>query len=181
MDYVEHSELNGKHAFLSPSSYSWINYDEEKLIERFHTYRAKEKGTRLHAFAAEAIELGIKLPRSKKTLNMYVNDAIGYGMIPEFVLFYSTYCFGTADAMIFKNNKLRIHDLKSGVTPASIHQLEVYAAIFCLQYEKDPNDIEIELRIYQLDEAIVNITDPETIQMLMNKIVKFDMVLDSLA
>lgn len=77
--------------------------------------------------------IGQKLPRLNKTLNAYVNDAIGYKMIPEQILFYSDNCFGTADAIVFRNGLLRIHDLKTGVIPAHMEQLEVYAALFCLE------------------------------------------------
>ena len=83
MNFNPHSNLVGKHAFLSASKYHWINYDEEKLTNSFRKYLATQRGTRLHEFASECISLGIKLPRSKKTLNMYVNDAIGFKMTPE--------------------------------------------------------------------------------------------------
>ena len=81
----------------------------------------------------------------------YVNDAIGYGMTPEVVLYYSDVCFGTADAIKFDEKKgfLRIHDLKSGATPTHFEQLMVYVAYFCLEYNVRPGDIETELRIYQ--------------------------------
>ena len=105
---------------------------------------------------------------------MYVNDAIGYRMTPEQVLFYSENCFGTADAIVFKKDFLRIHDLKTGVTPSSIKQLEVYAALFCLEYSKNPNNIRIELRIYQNDEVIVHEPHPEDILYIMDKIISFD-------
>ena len=86
MKWNDHSSLQGQHAFLSASNYHWINYDNEKLIQYFNNYRDAEKGTMLHAFAAECITLGQKLPKSQKTLNNYVNDAIGYKMDPEQIL-----------------------------------------------------------------------------------------------
>ena len=104
------------------------------------------KGTELHDFAAKCITLGQKLPKSQKTLNMYVNDAIGFKMVPEQPLFYSENCFGTTDAIAFRNRMLRIHDLKTGVIPAHMEQLEIYAALFCLEYKIKPADIEMELR-----------------------------------
>ena len=76
-------------------------------------------------------------------------------MTTEVCLFYSINAFGTADAISFRNNTLRIHDLKNGRTPASIKQLEIYAALFCLEYSFNPRDIDIELRLYQLDEVLV--------------------------
>ena len=174
MNFNEHSRLAGQHAFLSASRYHWVNYDEDKLINTYSNFLATQMGTRLHDYAAESISLGIKLPHSRKTLNMYVNDAIGYRMKPEQMLYYSDNCFGTADAISFKKNLLRIHDLKTGVSPTSIKQLEVYAALFCLEYKLNPNDIRIELRIYQLDKVLVHEPPKEDVMHIMDKIISFD-------
>lgn len=105
MQFNDHYKLAGKHAFMSASKYHWINYSADKMAETFRTAQAAALGTRLHNTAAELIELGIKLPRSRKTLNMYVNDAIGFRMQPEQVLYYSDNCFGTADAISFDHRK----------------------------------------------------------------------------
>ena len=174
MNFNAHWELEGRHAFLSPSKYHWVNYDDEKLDITYLRQTAAAMGTRLHAFAEEAISLGLKLPRTQKTLNMYVNDAIGFKMKPEVILYYSDNSFGTVDAISFKNNKLRIHDLKTGVSPASLNQLEVYVALFCLEYDVNPNDIEMELRIYQNDEVIIHDPQREDILYIMDKIITFD-------
>ena len=115
MNFAKHSNLEGQHAFLSASGYHWINYSEEKIADAYAKYRAAQRGTALHAFAAQCIKLGQRLPKSQKTLNMYVNDAIGYKMTPEQILYYSPNCFGTADAISFRKDILRIHDLKTGV------------------------------------------------------------------
>ncbi len=80
MLFNQHSELSGKHAFLSPSNYHWLNYDEQKLEARFHSAMAARRGTDLHDFAHEAIRLGIKLSKGNQALATYVNDAIGYKM-----------------------------------------------------------------------------------------------------
>ena len=180
MNFNPHSNLIGQHAFLSASNYHWINYDEEKLRARYKNYQATQMGTRLHEFACECISLGIKLPKNKKTLNMYVNDAIGFKMIPEQPLYYSENCFGTADAIAFKRDFLRIHDYKSGETPASMAQLEVYAALFCLEYQIKPSDIGKELRIYQSDQVIVHEPENEDILNIMDKIIYFDKVIDQI-
>lgn len=180
MDFVKHLELKDQHAFLGASKCSWLNYSEDKLVESYINNEAKELGTRLHQFASDAINLGIKLPATQKTLNMFVNDAIRYRMNSEQVLFYSYNCFGTADAISFKNNKLRIHDLKTGKTPVHIEQLEIYAALFCLEYSIDPNKIEMELRIYQNDECLIHQPDPEQISSIMKKIINFDKVINSI-
>jgi len=180
MIYNEHSKLEGKHAFLSASKYHWVNYNDLKLQ---NTYIRRQKtllGTRLHEFASEAIKMRIKLPRSKKTLNLYVNDAIGYKMRSEQILVYSDNCFGTADAFLFKNNLLRIHDLKTGETKSLFMQLKVYAAIFCLEYSKLPNDIKIELRIYQSDSVEYEIPDPVEILYIMDKIKRFDKLIEEM-
>lgn len=76
MTFNDHSRLRGQHAFLSASKYSWINYDPDKLAVVYTNFMATQKGTELYEFAAKCIELGQKLPRSKKTLNNYVNDAM---------------------------------------------------------------------------------------------------------
>ena len=178
MNFVNHSNLNGKHAFLSASGYHWLNYDEAKLREVYTNLKAKERGTRLHEFASECISLGVKLPKSKKTLNMYVNDAIGFDMTPEQVLYYSDNCFGTADAISFRKNMLRIHDLKTGSVPAHMEQLMIYAALFCLEYKTRPSTIDMELRIYQSDDIVVYNPSSEEIDPIIQKIIAFDKLIN---
>lgn len=177
MIFAKHSDLKGQHAFLGASKYHWINYDETKVAESYSNLLAKEKGTKLHDFAATCIELGQKLPRSKKTLNMYVNDAIGFRMIPEQILYYSPNCFGTADAISFQNNFLRIHDLKTGAIPAHMEQLLIYAALFCLEYRIKPSAIDMELRIYQSDDILIHNPCADEIDPIMDKIIAFDKVI----
>lgn len=174
MNFNKHSHLEGMHAFLSPSKYHWINYDDEKLDATYLRHTASARGTRLHDLAEECILMGVKLPRTNKTLNMYVNDAIGFKMRPEQVLYYSENSFGTADAISFKKRLLRIHDLKTGVTPGNMNQLEVYTALFCLEYGLSPNDIRIELRLYQNDEVLIHVPENEKILYIMDKIITFD-------
>lgn len=181
MLFYDHSKLSGQHAFLSPSQNSWLNYNDDKLIDRLKTARAAEMGTRLHALAAEHILLGIRMPRTNATLNAYVNDAIGFRMTPEQVLFYSVNVFGTADAISFDEKKkfLRIHDLKTGVTKVNMDQLEIYAALFCLEYNYRPYEIEMELRIYQNDEVIIHNPNPSGILHIMDLIVHFDKLIET--
>lgn len=206
MVFEKHLELEGQHAFMSPSGYHWINYTEDKLVERYLKSKATERGTKLHEFAHSAIELDQRLHGNKDTVAMFVNDAIGYSMTSEQPLFYSWNCFGTADAISYKKNYLRIHDLKTGETEAHMEQLRIYAALFCLNYQAtvseyrkkgyDDGDIArlldvsprelhfdpmkmngIELRIYQLGEVRVEEADPQEIRKLMDIIVSFDEVL----
>lgn len=174
MNFNRHSNLNGLHAPFSPSQPSWLRYDDEKVIEVYSNKKAAELGTRLHAWAKETIDLGIKQPRSKKTIYAYVNDAIGFKMSTEVVLFYSERFFGTADAISFRDNVLRIHDLKTGVRQAKMEQLLIYAALFCLEYKVKPNEIEIELRLYQNDEVLYHNPGEEEITPIMNHIVHVD-------
>lgn len=180
MIFNKHPQLVGKHAFLSPSVYSWLNYDEQKLEARFHTVMAARRGTDVHAFAHEAIRLGIKLAKSNQSLSTYVNDGIGYKMMCEQTLYFSDNAFGTADTISFRRNKLRIFDLKTGITATSEKQLEVYAALFCLEYGIDPFDIEIELRIYQRDEIRIFDCVPDLIQEIMQKIIEFDQQIEAI-
>src|SRR5689334_21881655 len=174
MIFNQHSELAGKHAFLSPSNPSWLNYDGQKLEARYHTVMAAKRGTDLHALAHESIRLGSKLATGNRALASYVTDAINYKMVCEQTLFYSDNCFGTPDTMCFRRNKLGIHDLKTGITATTEKQLEVYAALFCLEYDVDPFTIDIELRIYQRDEIRVFEAIPERIADIMQKIILFD-------
>ena len=180
MKFNNHKNLEGCHAFLGASKYHWINYNPDKVAASYRSYLATLKGTELHDFAAKCINLGQKLPKSKKTLNMYVNDAIGYRMTPEQVLYYSDNCFGTADSISFKDNLLRIHDLKTGVTPAHMEQLEIYAALFCLEYKIKPADIDIELRIYQSDDILVFNPTVEDIVPIMDKIITSDKIISKI-
>ena len=180
MRWNDHSNLTGQHAFLSPSKYHWTNYEPEKIDRAFIAFMAARRGTALHAFAQDAIRLGIKLPKTPKTLNLYVNDAIGFRMDTEVTLHYSDNAFGTCDSIAFRRGKLRIHDLKTGLVTTSERQLEVYAALFCLEYEVTPHSIEIELRIYQNDEVKIFDTDPDVIAYIMNKIVEFDKRINSI-
>ena len=174
MNFNKHSELIGKHAFLSASKYHWINYDDEKLDRSYKLSLAAQRGTELHNFAHEAIRLGIKLPKTPRTINLYVNDAIGYRMTCEQIFYYSDNAFGTADTVAFRKNFLRIHDLKNGATPTSEKQLFVYAGLFCLEYGFKPFDIDGEYRIYQNDEIRVYEHDADYIAHVMDRIVSFD-------
>lgn len=179
MNFKRHSNLAGEHAFLSPSYYHWINYSPDRLVERWYTYQATLLGTLQHAYAAEQIAAGI-IQDGDSLLDRYINDCIMFKMTAEVVLFYSENCFGTADAIVFRRNILRISDLKTGVSRTSVHQLEVYAALFCLEYEVDPYEISMELRIYQGDEVRLYDGDPSDIVAIQKKIIIFDHRLNQL-
>ena len=182
MKFNAHSNLLGQHAFLSASSYHWLNYDLDKLTDRYLRHQAVQRGTDLHDLACSHIRLGVKMPKSKRTLDMYVNDAIGYHMTPEQPLYFSPNCFGTADAIsLDRNNFLRIHDLKTGESETSFHQLEIYAALFCLEYHFKPEELTgIELRIYQNNEVRIAQPTADCIQKVMDTIVLFDRQIEKL-
>jgi len=184
MKWNQHSGIEGTHAFLSASSYHWLNYSDEKLISVFKNKLAAQRGTELHEYASQAIKLKRKQPRSNEALCAFVNDAIGYGMDSEVPLFYSMNCYGTADAIYFGKQRgsdrmiLRIHDLKTGEIPAKIDQLLVYAALFCLEYGFKPGEIDISLRIYQGQEVLYHDPKPEEILPIMDLIIRFSKILD---
>lgn len=186
MRFNDHTKLAGLHAPFSPSKSHWLRYSDEKIIEVVTEMKATERGTRLHEYAKMAIELKVKQPKSKKTLYSYINDAIGFKMQPEVVLFVSPRFFGTADAISFRKNPdtgrmiLRIHDLKTGVTPARMEQLEVYAAFFCLEYKIKPGDIDFELRIYQSDDIICHTPTAENILPIMDRVTYLDRLFENL-
>lgn len=177
MQFNIHHKLRGLHAPFTASQSHWLRYSDEKVMEVYANKKAAEMGTRLHEWAAETIKLGIKQPKSKKTIYSYINDAIGFKMEPEVVLFYSERFFGTADAISFRNNVLRIHDLKTGKTAVKMEQLMVYAALFCLEYKYRPSEIDIELRIYQNDEILYHKPETDEIVPIMDKIVHLDKLL----
>lgn len=200
MPYNSHSELTGKHAILSPSKQSWLNYTEDDLMRAYASSWAPQIGTSLHDFAMERIKWRLKMNKSEKNdilqhlfragipanvididqyypnLMNYVNDAIGFRLVPEVVLAYSTNCFGTTDAIserevILAERMLRIHDLKTGTTPAHMEQLMIYAALYCLEYKAKPGDMDMELRIYQGGEIFACKPDPEDIWHIMKDII----------
>lgn len=181
MNFRKHFNLEGLHAPFSPSQSSWLRYSDDRAMDFYLNRKASEMGTRLHAWAKETIDLGIRQPRSQKTLYAYVNDAIGFKMSTEVVLYYSDRFFGTADAISYKKGFLRIHDLKTGKSQVKMEQLLVYAALFCLEYNIKPGDLTgCELRIYQNDD--VEIFEPTAADILpvMDRIKHLDKLLSKI-
>lgn len=180
MNWSKHSELKGTHAPLGASNYHWLSDNEEALRDRYINLKAKEKGTKLHELAEQMITLRVRPENNNKTFNAYVNDAISLDMKPEQVLYYSDNIYGTADAIKFSHNLLRIHDLKTGVKPASELQLYIYAALYCLEHNKKPGKIDIILRIYQNDEIREYNPGADIIAPVMDKIVWADKIIESI-
>ena len=199
MIFNKHSELEGKHALLGASKHSWLNYDDDQLAKAYVSSFSPTIGTLVHEYAKDKIIFRQPMEdnRSEKNavllhllkngipqqvipiemifynLMPYVNDAIGYKMTPELVLYYNDYSFGTADAISYSRNVLRIHDLKTGSTPASKDQLMIYAAWFFLEYKKEVNfqKSRVELRLYQNQEVIVHTPTNQEIAGIMDKVV----------
>lgn len=200
MIWNKHKNLEGSHAILSASKSEWIEKDEEELIESITNSYSPAIGTLLHSYAADRIfyrermrktdvhgvkfdllrnripEFAIDLSSIFPTLMSYVNDAIGYQLDPEVVLYYSDRCYGTADAIQVDGDILRIHDLKTGTRPAKMRQLLIYAALFYLEYGVKPDDMRSELRIYQTNEILVYEPESAEIREVMKKIVEKDRV-----
>ena len=210
MNFNRHYDKIGKHAMFSPSSWRWINDDQEFFVQRFCSQHATLVGDILHALACRHIKYLIKINKYDKknlvlellsngippvvvdrldidsifeTFMTYVNDGIGFKMSPEVILYYSDNFFGTADAISYNENTrfLRIHDFKSGVTPAHIEQLEIYAALFCLEYRIKPAELSgTELRIYQRSEVLFHNPEPDEILETSKKIIELDKFLNQL-
>lgn len=181
MNWNSHYNLEGTHASFGASQHAWLNYSDDKAIDYLNNKRATAQGTRLHEWAAQTIDIcqqfGMKMPKTNRTIYNYINDAVGHRMDTEVLLYYSDYFYGTADAISFRDNKLRIHDLKTGKIPAHIEQLEIYAALFCLEYHIKPAEIDIELRLYQNDDVVIAHPQVDDIVPIMDKIVHLTKIL----
>lgn len=173
MRFNNHWQVEGKHAFLGASKYHWIRYDLEKMKRIWENKFKSEKGTRLHKLAAFCIQERVRLDDNGSTLSQYVNDAIGFKMDPEVVLYINDDCFGTADAICFRQGILRCHDLKTGTHAGSFDQILIYFAFFCYEYDINPYDIEMIGRIYQNDTFVEFIADPSEIKEIMETIKVF--------
>lgn len=204
MNWNNHYKLEGKHALLGASKSGWINDEDDQFRQRVVSYYASTIGTLLHEIAKKYISHGFKMHKYDKSsivldlidsgiperiidildfdlmfinLMAYVNDAVGYRLSPEVLLYYSDRSFGTADTIGYfdKDKILRVHDLKTGKTPAKIEQLLIYAAWCCLEYKLKPEDLNgTDLRIYQLGEVLIHQPSPEELRFFMNRIQQRD-------
>lgn len=59
--YNDHRRLEGKHAYLGCSQYTWENRSEEQLVKMYYSKFAADIGTALHAFAHDCIIRKIKI------------------------------------------------------------------------------------------------------------------------
>ena len=180
MNWKSYSYLENTHAFLSPSKHYWLNYTPEKLVSTYENYKKVALGTQYHKLASELITLAVRLPNTAASFNSFVNDAIGFKMKSEVVLFYSDNCYGTADAISFSNGVLRIHDLKTGRAPVSMNQLLIYAGLFCLDYAIEVREAEeIHLRLYQNEEITELSPTIEAIFDIVSRIEEAEKIIES--
>lgn len=172
-----HSHLIGHHAFLSASKGTWLDQDDEKLAKSYVNSLAARRGVERHNLAYDLIRLGQRLEDKPLAFNQYVNHGIGFKMSPEQVLFATENAYGTADTCSFWDRILRIHDYKSGLTVVTPRQLFIYAAYFCIEYDEDPNEIGIELRIYQGTGFKPYFPDPRQIERIMHQTIHADAII----
>lgn len=179
--FTKHPELEGMHSFLSPSGYHWLNYDVDKMKQNWLNKQNMARGTYLHEMASMMIKTRTKAAKLKKAVNMFVNDAIGFGMSSEVVLFYSANCFGTADAIRYdeESRQLKIFDLKTGNSTPSFKQLLIYAGLFCLEYGYDPRKMNaIQLRLYQRNGFEEYFAEGDEVREIMQHIEMMDVAVD---
>jgi len=207
MKWIDHKELEGKHAFLGASQWRWLTWDDATLQDRYYNQYSQLIGTAAHDLAHDCICSGTKLNKSDKHLiDMYmyknfipkyaydsefiltnligfVNDAIGFHMSSEVILYYSINAFGTTDSISYneKEKILRIHDLKTGAGTTYIQQLFIYAAYFCLEYSVQPTSLnKIYLRMYQNGEFVEVEPDPMEIEKIMKLTKQRDLYIQDL-
>lgn len=206
MIWNRHLNVEGKHALISPSKYYWMYDSAEDFEKRICSSYAQQVGTLLHEEAHDRIFFKYSMLKSDKrnvilnllkggipsvvidnldfdsifsNLTTYVNDAIRLRMDPEVVLYFSENCWGTADSILYDEKKriLKIHDLKTGTTPAKIEQLYAYAALFFLEYTyAKVKDTDICLRIYQNNDIIEEVPDYDRILDIMDIIRRNDKI-----
>lgn len=204
MEWKDHSKLKGTHALLGASQSAWLRYTDDQMFDKYVSSYAQALGTSLHELAADLITEKIKLTKNDKRLVLhhlsksriprnvfdmdfifpnlmsYVNDAIGYRMDAEKILYFSDNAYGTADSICFRNNMLRVHDYKSGKGPVKMDQLYIYVALFCLEYNVRPGEIEIETRLYHANEIVTEHPTAEDILPIMDAIVINDKFLSKI-
>lgn len=199
--FNKHPEIkDGEHAIFAPSKkYLSRGLTEEQIYNILYSMYAAQIGILIHELCSQLIEekqpirkdamrsmiyhtlYQAKIPialiqpeRYIDTVVPYVKDAIGYDLIPEQRIVYQyPIAWGTADAIKFNPTKceLRIHDLKTGKTPASLDQLIEYAAYFYLEYHIKPGDCKTILSIYQNGEVITGYPTASDILPIMDNAV----------
>jgi hypothetical protein len=159
-----------------------LNYPEDKLVQTYKNHKKVTLGTEYHGLASRLIKLAVRLPNTAASFNSFVNDAIGYKMDSEVLLYYSLNCYGTADVISFNDGVLRIHDLKTGTANiASMNQLLIYAALFVLDYGVSTRELTgVELRIYQNSEVTEFFPSPKDVFDVVAVIVRSDKIISKI-
>lgn len=155
-----------------------IKYD---LVNYIYTKYTKGNTEPLSSFGQALLDNLDYIPNEVfEAVLHYINDGISYKMEVEQAIKYSNRIFGHADTIIFKNKLLRIHDLKTGSHEANMEQLEIYAALFCLEYAIRPSEIDIELRMYQWDGIIEHHPTVEDLLPIMDSITGIEKIANNL-
>ena len=169
MIFNKHSELEGRHAILSPSKHYWLNYDDEGLMRNYISSFATDIGTLVHEYASDRIKyrlpIDIENEEAKNGLLMHLlKNGIPFRVIDLDRLFYNL--------VPYVNDAI-------GYRMASMDQLLCYAGLFFLEYKRDyrPQTMKVELRIYQNQEVLVNQPSSEEVKAVMDKIIHGDAVL----
>ena len=185
------------HVIADSSVNTWSYEKRTDEIINFSSYLKERKGYTDQFFAdlkemLQQTNLTITFDDDNNTFNVfdmdfifpnlvsYVNDAIGYRMDAEKILYFSENAYGTADAICFRNKCLRVHDYKSGRGTVKMDQLYIYVALFCLEYNIKPGEIEIETRLYHANEILTDNPTAEDILPIMDAIVINDKFLSKI-
>lgn len=164
--------LQLKYSTLKDLSHSILSYIYRKYYD--------EERAEITETGNKILQTARVLPKEKLvTLQQYINDGSGFRMKTEQTLVYSDFIYGTADAIRYEDDVLRISDYKSGKHPVSMDQLLVYAALFCLEYKVDPMKTKFHLRIYQQGKIICNEPEGSQILDIANRIVYVNKVATS--
>lgn len=115
------------------------------------------------------------------TVKTYINDCVALKMDTEVLVDFSDNFFGTADAIRFDGKALKVFDLKTGSSPAKIEQPLIYACLYLLKYRLAAESISVEVRIYQNNDILRAIPEPNDLIPIMNKIIHFDSIMDTYA
>ena len=175
-DIHEWVSIRIKRCHKITSNKDLLNSIDDFIFKKYYDERSDrvtKEGQRILVCLKRMVK---QYPEMLDTIRAYVNDAIGYKMYTEVVLYYTQDFFGTADTLIFneKERLLRIHDLKTGVSVAHIEQLMGYAALFCLEQHIDPLSISYELCIYQGNDILVATPDGSDVKTFVDQYIAFD-------
>lgn len=178
---------NAHRAELGTEIHEWSSI-QIKLENKINNIKEIEKGVKTHIYEkyANAPEyramllsnIGYLPKEIYPTVKLFVNDSIGFRMLSEEKVLYSDIFWGTSDAIRYESGLLRVFDLKTGSRPAKETQLYAYAALYCLQEHMKPSEIEVETRIYQNGEVLIDNPPSDLIYDIMHKIVHADSIIN---